>query len=77
MKFINESELYKTIGQNIKFQREDASLTQQQLAEKAQISLSYLSKIEALGCEKSLSISVLNQIANALDVEISEFFIRR
>ena len=76
MKFKNESELYKTIGQNIKFQREEAALTQQQLAEKAQISLSYLSKIEASGCEKSLSISVLNQLANALNVDITEFFHR-
>ena len=36
--------------------------------------VSYLSKIEASGCNKSLSISVLNQIANVLDVEITEFF---
>ena len=35
---------------------------------------SYLSKIEAIGCDKSLSISVLNQIANALSVDITEFF---
>lgn len=45
-----------------------------QLAERSQISISYLSKIEAAGCTKSLSISVLNQIANVLDVEITEFF---
>ena len=32
------------------------------------------SKIEAAGCDKSLSISVLNQIANVLSVEISVFF---
>jgi len=45
-----------------------------QLAEQAKISTSYLSKIEAAGCNKSLSISVLNQIANVLGVEINEFF---
>ena len=45
-----------------------------QLAEQAKISISYLSKIEATGCDKSLSISVLNQIANVLGVEIMEFF---
>ena len=49
-------------------------MTQIQLAEQAQISISYLSKIEAAGCNKSLSISVLNQIANVLSVEIGEFF---
>lgn len=45
-----------------------------QLAEQAKISISYLSKIEATGCDKSVSISVLNQIANVLGVEINEFF---
>lgn len=49
---------------------EQANLTQIQLAELAQISISYLSKIEAAGCNKSLSISVLNQVANVLGVEI-------
>lgn len=74
MRFNNDTELYRIIGANIKYYREQAKLTQVQLAEEAQISISYLSKIEAAGCDKSLSISVLNQIANVLDVEISEFF---
>ena len=67
MRFKNDTDLYHVIGSNTK-------LTQVQLAEQAQISISYLSKIEAVGCNKSLSISVLNQIANVLGVEISEFF---
>lgn len=74
MRFYNDSDLYRVIGSNIKNYREKARLTQVQLAEKAQISISYLSKIEASGCNKSLSISVLNQIANVLGVEITEFF---
>ena len=74
MKYSSDSELYKTIGTNIKKYREYAKLTQPQLAEYAQISVSYLSKIEAAGCDKSISLSVLNQIANTLDIEITEFF---
>lgn len=74
MHFENDTDLYRVIGANIKNYREHAKLTQIQLAEHAKISISYLSKIEAVGCDKSLSISVLNQIANALCVEISEFF---
>ena len=74
MHFNNDLDLYHTIGTNIKHYRERARLTQVQLADQAQISISYLSKIEAAGCNKSLSISVLNQIANVLDIEISEFF---
>lgn len=62
MYFYNDSELYKIIGLNIKRYRERAKLTQIQLADRAQISISYLSKIEASGCDKSLSISVLNQL---------------
>ena len=74
MFFKDDSELYRAIGQNIKFYREKAHLTQQELAEAAKLSLSYISKIEANGCNKSMSISALNQIANVLGIEINEFF---
>ncbi|MDD6797046.1 MAG: helix-turn-helix transcriptional regulator [Clostridia bacterium] len=74
MRFNNDIDLYQAISANIKQYREQANLTQVQLAEQAKISISYLSKIEASGCTKSLSISVLNQIANVLNVDISEFF---
>lgn len=77
MQFPNETELYQVIGSNIKYYREQAGLTQIQLSEQIQISISYLSKIEASGCAKSLSISVLNHIANTLDIDITEFFRRR
>ena len=74
MKFDNDSELYAHIGQTIKYYRLNANLTQGQLADEAGISLSYLSKIEAVGCDKSISLSTLNQIANALSLEINTFF---
>lgn len=74
MHFENDIDLYRVIGANIKYYREQAKLTQVQLAERAKISISYLSKIEAAGCDKSLSISILNQIANILSVDINEFF---
>jgi len=77
MQFSNETDLYQVIGSNIKYFRLKAGLTQVQLSEKLQISISYLSKIEASGCNKSLSISVLNHIANTLDIDITEFFIKR
>ena len=74
MFFKSDTELYNVIGKNIKHYREQSNLTQMQLAERSQISISYLSKIEASGCNKSLSISVLNQIANILNVKIENFF---
>ena len=74
MHFENDADLYRVIGANIKHYRKQAKLTPVQLAEQVKISISYLSKIEAAGCDKSLSISVLNQIANVLGIEINEFF---
>ena len=74
MIYLTDTELYRRIGQNIKKYRLISGLNQQQLADKAQISLSYLSKIESAKCSKSMSISVLNQIANVLDVRIESFF---
>lgn len=56
MQFENDTDLYRVIGTNIKLYRKQAKLTQVQLAERAKISISYLSKIEAAGCNKSLSI---------------------
>lgn len=44
MHFENDTDLYRVIGANIKHYREQAKLTQVQLAERAKISISYLSK---------------------------------
>lgn len=74
MYFSSDTELYRTLGSNIKYYRKQAHMTQAQLAEAAQISISYLSKIEAAKCDKSLSISVLNQISHILNIEITAFF---
>ena len=74
MRFENDVELYRTIGANIKNYRRKANISQAKLAEDVGISLSYISKIEASGCDKSVSVSVLNQIANALDIEITKLF---
>ena len=49
MYFANDSDLYRVIGKNIKYYRENSKLTQIQLAELSGISISYLSKIEEPG----------------------------
>ena len=74
MYFENDKELLKTIGNNLRIFRKNANLTQAQLAEAVGISISYLSKIEAINCDKSISLSILNQIANFLEVDIIDFF---
>lgn len=74
MYFKNDKELFKTIGNNLRIFRKNANLTQAQLAESVGISISYLSKIEANNCDKSISLSILNQIANFLEIDIINFF---
>lgn len=77
MKFSKDNELYHVIGLNIKYYRNQFNMTQVQLADSAQISVSYLSKIESSKCNKSISLSALNQIANVFNIEITEFFKER
>ena len=74
MKNLTDIQLYQIISNNIKIFRTEARLTQRELAERANISLSYIAKVEANSCAQTFSISTLNQIANALDRDISEFF---
>lgn len=74
MLFETDEELYKTIGKNIKRFRTVAGLTQLQLCEETGISLSYLTKLESEKCDKSISLSFLNLLANTLNIEITEFF---
>jgi transcriptional regulator with XRE-family HTH domain len=64
------SDKYKKIGNRIKFYRNKNKLSQAELAIKAGISKSYLSKIEAENCDKSFSLEVLFDIADALEIPI-------
>jgi transcriptional regulator with XRE-family HTH domain len=63
------STYYKAIGQRIKECRRSKCLTQEVLAERASISISYLTKIEAANCDKSFSLEVIFDIANALEID--------
>ena len=63
------TEEIKKIGQRIAFYRKQRSLTQRELAEKANVSKSYLSKIESSGTEVTFSLFLLYKLAEALGVE--------
>lgn len=76
MKYQTDEELYATVGANIKHYRKEAKITQVELCKKCNISLSYLSKIEAPNCNKSVSLALLNEISNILGIEISKLFER-
>ena len=74
MIFSSDEKLYTVIGKNIKQFRINAGLTQVQLCDKTGISISYLTKLEAAKCDKSISLSFLNLLSNTLNVDITEFF---
>lgn len=65
----NNVDRYIEIGLNVSFYRKKKGLTQEQLAEKAGISRSHLSVIEAPNIVKSFSIELLFNIADALEIE--------
>ena len=60
------SEQYKIIGQAIKKYRKQRGLTQEQLADRVSISISYLTKIEAPNCDQPFSLEVIFDIAEVL-----------
>ncbi|EMS72960.1 helix-turn-helix domain-containing protein [Ruminiclostridium cellobioparum] len=65
------SDRYKKIGQKIKYYRRRKGLTQQELADKISISLSYLTKIEAQNCDKPFSLEVLFEVSDALNIPVT------
>lgn len=71
--FVFESE-YRQIGAKIMYFRKMKKYTQEELAFRASISASYLSRIERGVYKKGLSVSTLMKIAKALDIEVSVIF---
>lgn len=69
---MNENEFYLRLGKRIKYLREKAHLTQEKLAEKSDISLDYMGKIE-VNINKP-GLKTILKLSNALDVPIKEFF---
>ena len=65
---------FVALGLNIAYYRKREGMTQDQLAEKAGISRSYLGEIEAPNMITTLSLEVLFNIANALKIPVSRLF---
>lgn len=65
---------YDIIRKNIKKYRKAKHLTQQQLADKADLSVDYVCEIESLTKNKSFSIVTLGRIADVLETDIKDFF---
>ena len=64
------SEFYKKLGQNIKQRRKELGLTQQELADKMNISLNFMGKIEVAFSQPSLD--TLIELAKSLETTVSD-----
>ncbi len=65
----DHSEKYIEIGYNIAYYRKHAKLTQDQLAEKVGTSRSHISALEAPNVMRKVSLELLFNIANVLNIE--------
>lgn len=73
--YIHDDEYYyKIIRKNIKKFRLEHGLTQQELADMTEMSREYICGIENESRNKHLTIAVLGRIAEALQVDITDFF---
>ena len=59
-------------GKNLKRLRLEKGISQESLALSADLDRTYIPSIEK--CERNVSITVVEKLANALNVEISELF---
>lgn len=69
---VKYGERYKIIGQNIAKYRKQKGLSQEELANGVGISYSYIIQIEAPNVVKKMSLEVLFDIAEYLEIDIKD-----
>ena len=69
---VKYGERYKIIGQNIAKYRKQKGLSQEELANGVGISYSYIIQIEAPNVIKKMSLEVLFDIADYLEIDIKD-----
>lgn len=65
---------YNLVRTNIRKYRLEKNFTQARLADEADLSVDYICEIESMKKNKSFSIATVGKIAEALDVDIKNFF---
>ena len=65
---------FNILRYNIKKNRKKAGLTQQQLADKAGITMNYIAKIESKKMQRGFTIVILGRIVDALNIDIRQLF---
>lgn len=72
--FHNDYYYYDIARKNIKKYRKSANLTQQELADKIEVSMHYISQIESAKPNKYFTLVVIGRIADALNIDIRQLF---
>lgn len=76
---IEEKELFEIIGKNVKYYRQlynlnNEKLTQEQLAEKINVSTALIGNLESNKIIQGISVITLYRLSKVLEVPINKFF---
>ena len=79
MKNIQSTELFQVIGKNIKYYRklydlEKGKMTQEKLAELADVSIALIGNLESEKIAQGLSVFTLWKISKALEIPVEKLF---
>ena len=74
IQFHNDYFYYDIVRKNIKKYRTMANITQQELADRIDVSMHYISQIESANPNKYFTLVVIGRIANALNIDIRQLF---
>lgn len=70
----NDNNIYDIVRKNIRKYRRLKCITQQELADRADLSHGYIREIESLNMGSTFSLDAVEKIANALEIEIKNLF---
>lgn len=74
IQFHNDYYYYDIVRKNIRKYRKSANLTQQELADKIEVSMHYISQIESAKPNKYFTLVIIGRIADALNIDIRQLF---
>ncbi|MBQ7140502.1 MAG: helix-turn-helix transcriptional regulator [Bacilli bacterium] len=69
--------IYEVVRKNLKFYRNKAGLTQEQLSELIGVSHDFIRQVESKKVEKNFSMANVEKAAEVFGIEIHEMFIDR
>ncbi len=65
---------YAVFSNNIRYYRKKRGFTQEVLAEKSELSISYIKQIESCKEYKNLTLTAILKLSKALDIPVNQLF---